>query len=215
MTEYEYLKYQMNPEEMREWDKLAAEIKEQVFAAAPPDIPYEIQEDILCKRTMVREPFYDVRGYVGDRGYYSVQEGDRGHLHLAFSDLPYEEAKNRMIKTCAHDISYAYVTKNRLALRDRHKGLWRCCRIEDGLETVNGITRLVSHMEEQPNPIYDAEYDYRKYWFELLLYMEKRLLPDGEYNEEIACYQECLNHFMTDKRWIFDCKQEKYRLEIL
>lgn len=215
MTAYEYMRYRMLPEEMKEWEKLTTEIKERVFMAVPSDIPYETQDEILRKRTMIREPFYGARGYMSDRGYYSVQEGDRGDLRLVFSDLSFEEAINCMLKICARDISYAYVTKNTSDLRDRHKGLWHYCRIDDRMETVNGITRMVSHMEEQPDWIYDAEYDYRKYWFELLLYMEKRMLLPCEYEEEIAYYQECMNHFVDGRKWIYDREQEKYRLDIL
>lgn len=213
MTEREFLNYQMNDAETREWENLAADIKDRFFSVVLPDIPCEIKEDILNKRTMAKEPFYGSRGYIRNRGYYSVQEGDRGSLYLHFSDLSFEEAKNSMIKECAHDISYAYVSQNRSALRDKHKGLWHYCRIDDGIENVNGTCRMRSHLEEQTNWIYDEEYDYRKYWFELLLYMEKRMLPTREYERETAYYQECMNHSMTVKKWIFNIEQEEFQLE--
>ena len=47
------------------------------------------------------------------------------------------------------------------------------------------LTRMKSHIEEQENWIYDTEYDYRKYWFETLLFLVKRILNEKEYAKQV------------------------------
>ena len=214
MTEYELLHYHMNNDELNKWKELANEVKNNFLSIAfLIDIPSEFMEESLDRMTSNIEPFYGSKGFINHCGYYCVQEGDKGDVHLLFSDASFENARTKLIKRCARDISYDFVVKNMKDLQNKHKGLWHYCRIDDGIETVNGISKMISHIEENAGWKYDGEYDYRKYWFELLLRMERRLLDNDEYQKEIAYYQDCMNHRLKNKIWVFTQETEEFTLK--
>ena len=71
---------------------------------------------------------------------------------------------------------------------------------------------MKSHLEEQKDWVYDAEYDYRIYWFEPLIFMVKRILDNKEYEKTIAYYEECMNHNMKKHYWVFNRELEKFEL---
>ena len=71
---------------------------------------------------------------------------------------------------------------------------------------------MKSHIEEQDNWVYDGEYDYRKYWFESLLFMIKRILDDKEYEHNVAYYEKCMNHH--SQIWKFNCETEMFEMTI-
>lgn len=209
MTERDYLCYEMNKDETEKWEELVADIKKSFYSIADiSEIPLQVFVDICGRITMAKEPWNGAKGYINNSGFYYVEEGDRGKVTLIYSGYSYEAAKNAMVSRCAREISYAYVTKDMKEFQDKYKKQWHYCRINDGIETINGITRMKSHVEEQANWIYDGEYDYRKYWFESLLFMIKRILDKKEYENNVAYYEKCMNH--PAKLWKFNYKTEMF-----
>ncbi|GEM_PF-1605762 len=213
MTERDYFCYEMNKDEMDKWEELISDVKKSFYSIADiSEIPHQVFIDILGRTTMTKEPWNGAKGYISNSGFYCVNEGDRGKLTLIYSGYSYEEAKNDMVARCAEEISYAYVTRDIKEFREKHKNQWHYCRIDDGFETTNGLTRMKSHMEEQENWVYDGEYDYRKYWFESLLFMIKRILDNKEYEHNVVYYEECMNHHA--KIWKFNRKTEIFEMII-
>lgn len=213
MTARDYLCYEMNEDEIEKWEELVTDIKKSFYSIADiSEIPIQVFADVLGRTAMAKEPWYGAKGYISNSGFYCVKEGDRGELNLIYSGYSYEAAKNAMVSRCASEISYAYVTKDMKGFQDKYKNQWHYCRINDGMETIKGLTRMKSHMEEQENWIYDGEYDYRKYWFESLLFMIKRILDEKEYKNNIAYYEKCMNHHA--KLWKFNCKTEIFEMII-
>ena len=213
MTAKDYLYYEMNRDEIHKWEELVTDIKTSFSSIADiSEIPCQVFRDVLERTTMAKEPWNGAKGYISNSGFYYVSEGDRGELTLIYSGCSYEEAKNAMVARCAREISYAYATEDMKGLQEKYKNQWHYCRINDGVETINGSTRMKSHIEEQENWIYDAEYDYRKYWFEALLFLVKRILNEKEYEKNVAYYEECMNHH--SKIWEFNYKTEKFEMVI-
>ena len=73
---------------------------------------------------------------------------------------------------------------------------------------------MAYYIEEQTEWIYDLEYDYRKYWFDSLIHLEKDLLPAGEYEAEVKKYEDYLNYGLPEygKRWKYNKVSEKFGL---
>ena len=213
MTERDYLCYKMNKDEIDKWEGLVTDIKKSFCSIADiSEIPLQVFNDVLGRTTMAKEPWNGAKGYISNSGFYYVEEGDRGKLTLIYSGYSYEAAKNEMVAICAREISYAYVTKDMKGVQDKYKNQWRYCRIDDGMETIDGLTRMKSHVEEQENWVYDGEYDYRKYWFEALLFLIKRILDEKEYEHNVAYYENCMNHHA--KIWKFNTKTEMFEMII-
>lgn len=213
MTERDYFCYKMNKDEMDKWKELVSDVKKSFYSIADiSEIPQQVFMDILDRTTKAKELWNGAKGYISDSGFYCVEEGDRGKLTLIYSGYSYEEAKNNMVAKCAREISYAYVTRNQKRLWERYKNQWHYCRINDGLETINGLSRMKSHIEEQKNWVYDGEYDYRKYWFEALLFMIKRILDDKEYEHNVTYYEKCMNYHTNV--WKFNRKTEMFEMII-
>ena len=211
MTANDYLGYEMDENERNKWESLIRDIKNAFHSIANiSQIPHHIFEGVLERTTMAKEPWNGAKGYICNEGFFYVTEGDRGELTLQYSGYSYEAAKNNLVERCAREISYAYVTEDMRAFCDKHKNQWRYCRIDDGMETINGLTRMKSHMEEHENWIYDGEYDYRKYWFESLLFMIKRILEADEYERNVLYYEKCMNHHA--KIWKFNRKTEMFEI---
>lgn len=212
MTEQELLYYKMNNEEKEEWDKLSNDIKEGFYSIEKQVwIPSHVFRETLEKMMMYKQPWVS-KGYVEGHGFYYVAEGDRGHISVIFENLNYYEAKNKLIKYCADKIAYAYVTYDMKGLQKKYEKQWRYVRIQDGIEKKNGLLHIISHLEEQSDWIYDTEYDYRIYWFEPLLFMVKRLVDHSEYLSILEYYENCMNHHIKNRKWIFNTETEKFEL---
>ena len=213
MMDRDYLYYEMNKDEMAKWEELIGDIKKSFFSIADiSNIPLQIFEDVLGRTTMAKEPWKGAKGYISNGGFYYLEEGDRGRVTLIYSGYSYEDARNYMVARCAKEIAYAYVTADMKGFEEKHKNQWRYCRINDGIENINGVTAMRSHIEEQENWIYDGEYDYRKYWFESLLFMIKRILGEKEYQHNVEYYEKCLNH--SSAIWKFNYKTEMFDMII-
>ena len=212
MTEIQLINYKMSPEEQIRWDALEKRVKDDFESAS--DFPklqlYNFRHDaadFFAKRG------FGAMGYIEGDGYYRVVEGDRGHISVIFSGMDFSAAKDKLVISVAHDSIYNYVVKNMKSIEDENIGKWRYRRINDGIVKENEFTRMLSHVEEQKGWIYDAEYDYRIYWFEPMLYLIKRLVDSSEYLSAVAHFDECMNHGRHDKKWKYDTETEKYLLE--
>ncbi len=211
IMEREYLCYKMNRDELDKWEDLITDVKTSFYSIADStEIPKPVFVDVLDRTLVAYKPGVGARGYIRNHGFYHVEEGDRGALTLHYSGCSYEEAKNDLVEKCAWDISLEYVTQNRERLQGKYIKQWRYRRVEDGIEKVNGLTIAKSHLEEQGNWIYNREYDYRKYWFELLLFMVKRILDNKAYEHNVAYYEQCMNHH--EKIWTFNHKTEMFEM---
>ena len=212
MTEQEFMDYKMNHQEEKKWAELTNDIIEGFYSLeSTVCIPANIFHSSLEKLRDVKRP-WEAKGYIAGKGFYHVVEGDRGHISVRFSDLDYSDARNKLISSTARDIAYAYVISDMKGIQTKYESQWRYKCVEDGIVKENGDTRMISHLEEQQNWIYDAEYDYRIYWFEPLLFMVKRLADDTEYQSTLAYYESCMNHHLKNKRWVYDTKIEKFEL---
>lgn len=213
MTERDYLLYEMNKEELDKWNELIGDIKSNFRKIIDfTKVPYSVFEDTIERTTKAKEQWCWSKGYIGNDGFYYVEEGDRGAISLIYYGYTYEMARNYIVKTCADRIAYAYVTNDINGFHDKNKGQWHFCRIDDGIEKVDGLSMMKCHLEEQQNWIYDAEYDYRLYWFENLLFMVKRILNEDEYIKTIEYYEGCMN-CNAKRKWVFNRDSEKFDLD--
>ena len=79
-------------------------------------------------------------------------------------------------------------------------------RVCDGIEMVDGLERMAYHVEEQTGWIYD----YRKYWFDRLIHLEKDLPPADEFKTD----EDYLNYGLQEdgKRWKYNAVSGKFGL---
>ena len=213
MTETQLLNYKMNSNEQARWDNLEKRIKDDFKRVARfPELQmYDLQhlvDDFFEKRG------WGAMGYVEGDGFYRVVEGDRGHISVIFSGMDFSAAKDKLVIFVAHDSIYNYVVKNMKSIEDENIGKWRYRRINDGIVKENEFTRMLSHAEEQKGWIYDAEYDYRIYWFEPMLFMIKRLVDESAFVSTVEYYDKCMNHVGTDRKWKYNTEAERYQLNV-
>lgn len=165
MTNQELLLYRMNPQEIEKWQQLCIVIRQKFATLKLPEVAYEELE----KRLQPGTPYTYAKGYAEGEGYFHVEAGDRGSCYLVFKTTSREEAEEQIIKSLAHDVSYRYVVKHMEQIELQNRSHWRFYKVVDGREPG----RIISHEEENKTWKYDTTYDYRKYWFELALYILK------------------------------------------
>lgn len=180
MTERELLKYQMTREETLVWEALVEEIlrrceKVDLMAVYNTNI-----EDRLRKK----EPWGPVLGYSKRDGYYRVEEGDKGSIHILMRTKSKEEAIRAILSDMAHDFSYRYVADNMSEINNIKKKEWD----------------------------YDTEYDYRKYWFELALYFCEIVMEQADFEAEVRDYEKSLNHHHNPDLWRYDVEKKEFVL---
>lgn len=201
MVGYELLRYKMDAEELKVWAIMCLNIKKKFEALELQAIAYET----LNKKFFNDEPYSGSRGYSKDRGYYSVSEGDRGSVSVIIIEKAYEVAENQFIKNLADDIGYACILQDKKKIEQEHRHEWHFYRVDDGIVAdANGRTRMLSHQVENETWKYDAEYDYRKYWFEITLGILKETVSKDFFEEEIVRYEVLLNHRFDKSFWRFD-----------
>lgn len=206
--------YNMTASERVQWEKLTNTVKSDFAGIDTGDIPRETVQYVVSEMTRANEPGYASRGFVADEGYYMIYEGDRGSVDVIFEAASFATARYEIIKQCAHDISYRFVNDNMERLERQNKSKWHYIRVRDGIEKVDGLERMAYYIEEQTGWIYDLEYDYRKYWFDSLIHLEKDLLPADEYEAEVKKYEDYLNYGLPEdgKRWKYNRVSEKFGL---
>lgn len=212
MTAEQLRFYSMNQSEQKKWADLVKKIKEDYSSLSkyPKLAIYDIRHSLdsfLQERLNGR-----VMGYAEGDGYFCIAETDRGKVEAVFSGLDLNAARNKLVISLARDIVYGYVAHNRKSIEKENIGKWRYRRVEDGAVEENGLTRVLSHTKEQAGWEYDAEFDYRIYWFEPLLFMVKRLVVQSEYLSTVAYYEGCMNSGAFDKKWQYDIEQESFKL---
>jgi len=168
MTDYQLFSYKMTQEELDIWNAFAGEIAEKCQAV---DLP-QVTPEAITKRLVVKKPCEVSRGYCKEEGYFEVFDGDRGHVYSKIKTHSKEKAMKLLFSEIAHDISYDYVFANRAALDAKHQPEWRFYSVWDGVKGG----RSLRHLEENVTWKYDAEYDYRKVWFEMTLAFCKKVL---------------------------------------
>ena len=193
MNEKQLLYHSMNSDEQKKWNELTKKIIEDYAAIAESAVAYSIAWQQALEVFLEAKKPWTNKGYVENEGFYWVEDADRGRIAVFFSKLEFSEARNKLVIRAAHDIIYKYVLDNKKKIQDENMGKWRYQRIEDGIVNENGISRMLSHIEEQPAWEYDSEYDYRIYWFEPMLFIIKRLVNSTDYYVQVAYYEACMN----------------------
>lgn len=202
MTKQELLCYQMNPQELEKWRELCKDIRAKFANLKLPAVAYEELE----KRLLPGTPYTYAKGYSENDGYFYVEAGDRGNCSLVFKTISREEAENQMFKNLAHDVSYRYMVSNMEKIELKYRGDWRFYNVVDGREPG----RILSHDEENETWKYDTKYDYRKYWFEMVLEILKETVPAEVFQDEVQCYEELLNRWFERPFWQFDTEKMEF-----
>ena len=202
MTNQELLCYQMNPQEIEKWQQLCRVIRQKFATLQLPEVAYEELEKQLQPGT----PYTYVKGYTESDGYFHVEAGDRGSSYLIFKTTNRQEAEEQIIKSLAHDVSYRYVVNQMEQIELQNRGHWRFYKVVDGREP----DRIISHEEENKTWKYDAKYDYRKYWFELALYILKYTVSQQTLVEEVQRYEDLLNRRLEASPWKYDLEKEEF-----
>ncbi len=216
MTDKELLHYRMSEEEKERWQLLAEELRKDFLSLEKEmDIPAELFEKELSAGLGISEPGV-AKGYAEGTGYYYVSEGDRGNISTVFTLTSKEEARNKLAVYCADKLAYSYALRYKKEIQERDGRLWRYIRVDDGMVKENGITRMLSHLEENPEWVYDLEYDYRISWFEPMLFMIRRLADEKTYDHEVGYYEQCMNSCRdrsgSKYYWKYDRKSERFLL---
>lgn len=196
MTKQELLFYRMMPQEMMKWQEICTAIRTK-FARL--QLPAAVCEE-MEKRLLPGTPYTYAMGYAGSDGYFFVEAGDRGNCSLIFKTTSREEAENQMLKRLAQDVSYKYTVENQKEIEMKNRGDWRFYNVVDGREPG----RILSHDEENETWKYDAKYDYRKYWFEMALYILKEIASAELFQTEVQNYENLLNRWFEVPFWRFD-----------
>lgn len=196
MTKQELLLYRMTPQEIQVWSEFCDAIRVKFALLNLPSLVYEELERQLSPGT----PYTYAKGYSGTDGYFHVEAGDRGNCSLIFKTTSREEAENQMLKRLAHDVSYKCIVNDMKRIELENRGDWRFYNVVDGREPG----RILSHDEENETWKYDAKYDYRKYWFEMALYILKETASLELFQTERKHYEELLNRRFAEPFWRFD-----------
>ena len=202
MTNQELLITQMFPDEEKKWRKLCDDIRKRFAALKLPAMAYEELDNILVPGT----PYTGSKGYVESEGYFYVEAGDRGKCTLIFKTKSQEEAEELLMKKVAHDVSYRCVVAEMKQIEQTYRKDWRFYTVVD--KTVPG--RVFSHEEENAVWKYNTKYDYRKYWFEMSLYILKGNVPESRFQTEIAEYEALMNHWFEVPFWKYDTEKMEF-----
>ncbi len=127
-------------------------------------------------------PYTGAKGYVEPEGYFYVEAGDRGNCTLIFKTQSKEEAEELLMKKLAHDVSYRCIVAEMKQIEQKYREDWR----------------------------YDTKYDYRKYWFEMALYILKGNVPESRFRTEIAEYEVLMNHWFEQPFWKYDTEKMEF-----
>jgi len=202
MTAKELLTVQMFPEEKKKWQELCAAIRENFASIELPAMAYEELEKLLAPGT----PYIDAKGYVEAEGYFYVTVGDRGHCTLIFKTQSKEEAEDLLMKKLAHDISYRCVVAEMKQIEQEHRKEWRFYTVVDKIESG----RVLSHEEENTTWKYNTKYDYRKYWFELVLRILKGNVSECIFQAEVKEYESLMNYWFEQPFWKYDTEKIEF-----
>lgn len=117
MTDRELVLYNMTSEERAQWEAFSRIVTDKCsFMDTPP-----MDWDLLGQYLMAGRFYYGARGYSREDGYYDVQEGDRGKIHVQMRTQSLDEAILEKLIEIAHDMSYGYVVKNRKVIDGAHQ----------------------------------------------------------------------------------------------
>lgn len=178
MTAYELIKYQMNRDEMQVWEALVEEILQRCEKVDLMAVFHTNIEDRLRNK----KPCGPILGYSEKDGYYQVEDGDRGTVHITFKSKSKEEAMRAILSDLASDFSRQYVIENKKEIDNIKKKEWD----------------------------YDTEYDYRKYWFELALYFCEIVMDREDFEAEVRDYEKSLNHHHNPDLWRYDVEKKEF-----
>ncbi len=202
MTGQELLTYKMNKEEQVVWYRFCVDIKKRLEELKLEPYAYQVLLDELTKET----PYTYMGGYAEGDGYYYVTAGDRGDWTLVFKAKECKEAWDRMLKYLADRIAYKCVGKRMDDIELEHRHLWRYYKVYVGREA----NRTIYRDEENETWQYDAKYDYRKYWFEMALYIMKATVSDEMFYEEVERYEKLLNLWHDSPYWVYNVAQKEF-----
>lgn len=202
MTAQELLFTKMFPEEEKKWQELCDAIRGKFASTELPSMAYKEMEKMLAPGT----PYTGAKGYVESDGYFYVEAGDRGNCTLVFITQSKKEAEELLMKKFAHDVSYRCVVTEMKEIEQEHRNEWRFYTVVDKIEQG----RVISHEEENADWKYDTKYDYRKYWFELALYILRGNVSECSFLTEVKEYESLMNYRLEQPFWNYDTEKMEF-----
>lgn len=204
MTEKELLHYQMTPSEHTKWENFCRIIYDKCKLMDTPPMDKSLLESEL----LIKKPYCFARGYSEQDGYYDIQEGDRGELHIVMRTNSLNEAVSQKLSEIADKMSYQYVINDREKIDTVNRAKWHIYEehgpIENGRVLIN---RIENHEWE-----YDAVYDYRKYWFELALSFLAKVFTPERLASEITRYEGLMNYHFQERFWTYDIQKGQFEI---
>lgn len=164
----------MSDDEKEKWETLKTDIINSIRAVSRYIYKNTINIDSYAR--YVFEILPRNKG-VNFEGYFCVGNYDRALLTIDFEKFSYNDARTYFIREIIRNICYDHNLENqrkieRLTIKD-----WRFYEVKDREE----LHRIYSHQEENSQYVYNALYDYRKYWFEDELKILQKILLEEDF----------------------------------
>lgn len=187
--------YQMTQAECEKWSEVQDIIHRSCKVLNIPETYHSIIENATQSRGA-----YHLAGFCETEGYYFVEEGDRGELHLACKTFSLAEICSYIMH---HRILYAIGTKMELQNRSELEQRWKY-----RVDNKNCRPRHLPLIENS-NYQYHTRYDSRKMWFEYIINNLAVIFDEERVEKVIEEYTGYMNRWFDDKHWEFDktCKE--------
>ena len=119
-----------------------------------------------------------------------------------------EKAVCHFLNCIAHDVGYQYVMKNRKQIEKMDVPKWHY--YNEYTIVDNGGRYESKRIINSIGWIYDSEYDYRKYWFELTISYLAKIYDNLSLLQEIKKYQKNMNHQFKYEHWKFNIEKHEF-----
>ena len=205
----ELLSYTMTSDELLVWNEFTQSLKDE-FLKLKKIYSLEIpnyEESIMDMMDYV-VPFVGRKGYIEGSGFYFAIEEDRGRrAEVRYANKSATEHRTIMAKEISNAIAYEYAVKQKSALIKKHGHLWKSI---ESYECPEGVSQV------NDNYIYPLKFDYRKYWFEIELLLDKYFLDRDDFAKTVKMRVYDLNcPFLSGKsklRWVYSEENKEFDL---
>ena len=215
MTIDELLSYEMTSDELQVWNDFMQNLFDEFIELKKK---YKL-DNIPRYEETIRDwmdyivPFVGRRGYIAGSGFYLAIESDRGrNAKIEYVNKSAEDHRAIMAKSISSAIAYDYAVKEKITLIRKYGHLWK------GIESseYSKDDAFIKNIDHSGH-IYPLKFDYRKYWFELELLLEKHFIDRSDFIKEITRREHDMNNqFLSKKRnirWIYN--EDKSEFEIV
>lgn len=160
-------------------------------------------EDWIKSRLPKSIPDNVIRTGVNFFGYYASglqvwMVGERGPDKLLYTAADEDDLKLWFFEEAACSIAQ----KMELMNRAKEERKWRY--VEDHVR--NGAWMYRENKKYKYNGIHDS----RKYWMEYELRLLYRVFPRDRWLQKIEHYEDCMNHWFTDKHWKYSIMFKRF-----